>query len=196
MMTKAVFTTKPSGSYDDAPEVRYHFPRTYLAAVERTVGDLIVYYEPRRDSAEAFSRAGRQAYFAVARVTDVTADPTNNDLFYAAVADFLSFDTPVPFRAATRTWERALTRHDGGVSKGAFGRSVRPIAEDEFDAILAAGFTVDPWEVADRATPPTMGSRSPRPSSPARWSNRPVCVRSATSPFAAPSAAPTGPAAP
>ena len=29
-MTKAVFTTKVTPSYDDLPEVRYHFPSRYL----------------------------------------------------------------------------------------------------------------------------------------------------------------------
>jgi hypothetical protein len=47
-MTKAVFTTKVTPSYKDLPEERYHFPRTYLNHVQQTVGDYIVYYEPRR----------------------------------------------------------------------------------------------------------------------------------------------------
>lgn len=29
-MANAVFTTKVSPTYDDLPEVRYHFPKTYL----------------------------------------------------------------------------------------------------------------------------------------------------------------------
>src|ERR1700688_2045521 len=49
-MTKAVFTTKVTPSYKDLPEERYHFPRTYLNYVQQTVGDYIVYYEPRRSS--------------------------------------------------------------------------------------------------------------------------------------------------
>ncbi len=47
-MTKAVFTVKAESGYDDLPEERYHFPRTYLRQVEAALGDLIVYYEPRR----------------------------------------------------------------------------------------------------------------------------------------------------
>lgn len=66
-MAKGVFTTKLSPGYDDLPEERYHFPRTYLRQVEQTIGDTIVYYEPRRGSVELSSRGGRQAYFAVAR---------------------------------------------------------------------------------------------------------------------------------
>jgi putative restriction endonuclease len=36
---KAVLTTKVSPVYDDLPEVRYHFPKTYLRQVESAVGD-------------------------------------------------------------------------------------------------------------------------------------------------------------
>jgi hypothetical protein len=73
-MTKAVFTTKVTPSYKDLPERLYHFPRTYLNYVQQTVGDYIVYYEPRRSSAELSSRGGRQSYFAVARVDSVVED--------------------------------------------------------------------------------------------------------------------------
>ena len=51
-MAKAVLTTKVDPSYDDLPEERYHFPRTYLNAVRQPLHDWIVYYEPRRVSAE------------------------------------------------------------------------------------------------------------------------------------------------
>src|SRR5215469_6514236 len=67
-MTKAVFTTKIDPTYDDLPEVRYHFPRTYLRQAESAIGDWIVYYEPRRASGDLSSRGGRQAYFATAKV--------------------------------------------------------------------------------------------------------------------------------
>ena len=43
LMAKAIFTTKVDPTYDDLPEFRYHFPRTYLRAVEATVGDWIIY---------------------------------------------------------------------------------------------------------------------------------------------------------
>jgi hypothetical protein len=67
-MSKAVFTTKTDPTYDDLPEFRYHFPRTYLRQVQAAVGDWITYYEPRRTSGDLSSRGGRQAYFAVARL--------------------------------------------------------------------------------------------------------------------------------
>jgi len=59
-LAKAVFTTAVGSIYDDLPEYRYHFPRTYLRQVEAAVGDWIVYYEPRRTKGPA-SSSGRQA---------------------------------------------------------------------------------------------------------------------------------------
>jgi putative restriction endonuclease len=139
-MAKAVFTTKINPAYDDLPEVRYHFPRTYLAQARAAIGDWIVYYEPRRSSAELSSRGGRQAYFAVARVSSVEPDPDPPDHFYAYVTDYLELDRPVPFREGTHYYESALQRPDGQTSKGAFGRAIRPIPDREFELILAAGF--------------------------------------------------------
>src|SRR5580704_13985381 len=107
---KAVFTTKIDPAYDDLPEQRYHFPRTYLRQVE-AVGDWIVYYEPRRPGAVGIG--GRQAYFATARVLRVRSDPGRADHFYAYVADYLEFDRPVPFRQGEHYFESALQR-DGG----------------------------------------------------------------------------------
>lgn len=91
-LVKAVFTTKVEPTYDDLPEFRYHFPRTYLRQVEAAVGDWIVYYEPRRAGSDPSSRGGRQAYFATARVVSVQQDPMLPDHFYAFVTDFLEFD--------------------------------------------------------------------------------------------------------
>ena len=143
-MAKAVFTTKIDPGYDDLPEQRYHFPRTYLRAAEQAVDDLIVYYEPRRSGTELSSRGGRQAYFAVARVTEITRDPARADHFYAAIADYLELDRPVPFREGAHYYESMLQRADGATSKGAFGRAVRTIPDSEFEAILHAGFADTP----------------------------------------------------
>ena len=136
-MTKAVFTTKVSPSYKDLPEDRYHFPRTYLNYVQQTVGDYIVYYEPRRSSAEISSRGGRQSYFGAARVISVIED-TDLPNHYFAIIDrttYLDFDTPVPFQEGGQYYESALEKDDGTTNKGAFGRAVRLIPDAEFDRI-------------------------------------------------------------
>jgi putative restriction endonuclease len=139
-MSKAVFTTKVNPTYDDLPEVRYHFPRTSLNQVRAAESDWIIYYEPRRSTGDTSSRGGRQAYFAVAQVTRVEPDPKLADHFYAQVTNYLEFDRPVPFRAGEHYFESALRRADGQTNKGAFGRAVRAIADNEFELILAAGF--------------------------------------------------------
>jgi putative restriction endonuclease len=139
-VTKAVFTSKIEPSYDDLPEERYHFPRTYLRQVEAAVGDWIVYYEPRRASSDLSSRGGRQSYFATARVERIGRDLEREDHFYAYISDYLEFDRAVPFKDGAFYYEGALRRNDGATSKGAFGRAVRSISDSEYNLIVKAGF--------------------------------------------------------
>src|SRR6478609_780168 len=106
-MANAVFTHSESSRYDDRPEVRYHFPRTYLNQATKAVGELIVYYEPRRTEGPD-STTGRQAYFAVARLRAIEPDPVNADHFYAHLDEYLEFDRAVPFREGGRTYETGL----------------------------------------------------------------------------------------
>ncbi len=138
-MVKAVFTHADGSIYDDLPEERYHFPRTYLGAVERALGDWIVYYEPRRLAAGSEKTGGRQAYFAAARVERLRRDPTRADHFYADLRDYIPFPNPVPFQAGGLYMESALRKDDGSTNKGAFGRAVRELPDAEFEAIVAAG---------------------------------------------------------
>ncbi len=149
-MANAVFTASESSAYDDLIEQWYHFPKTYLKQVEQSLGDLIVYYEPRRTSGPN-SATGRSAYFAVARAVTVREDRNRDDHFYVDVADYIGFPYPVPFADNGMYYESMLQKADGSTSKGAFGRSVRIIPDAEFDAILKAGFPMrrETWEVAD-----------------------------------------------
>ena len=139
-MPKAVLTTKVDPSYDDLPEHRYHFPRRYLRAARAAVGDWIVYYEPRRTSADLSSRGGRQSYFATARIVRIGDDPHRDDHYYAYVKDYLEFDQAVPFREGSFYYERGLQKADGSTNKGRFGLSVRGLEDSEYGLILAAGF--------------------------------------------------------
>lgn len=157
-MTKAVLTTKVAPTYDDLPEERYHFPRTYLRAVEAAAGDWIVYYEPRRTSGELSSRGGRQAYFAVARLDRIAADPVRPDHFYAFVSQYLEFDHSVPFRVGEHYFEATLKRDDGATNRGSFGRAVRPLSDVEFDLILRAGFANTLHAAAERPSSPALPS--------------------------------------
>ena len=141
-MAKAVFTHKAGSIYDDLPEERYHFPRAYLRPVEATVGDLVVYYEPGRTGLDERGRTGRRSYVATARVGGLAPDPRQADHFYALIepGSYVVFDRPVPFREGGHYHERQLRRGDGATSKGAFGRAVRPLDEQEYEDILRAGF--------------------------------------------------------
>jgi putative restriction endonuclease len=146
-VTKAIFTTKVEPSYDDLPEKRYHFPRIYLRQVEAAISDWIIYYEPRRSSSNVESRGGRQAYFAIARVQRIDRDPRREDHFYAFVSDYLEFVRPVPFKEGTHYYESSLKRDDGNTNKGAFGRAVRNLSDNEYELILKAGFVGTLFEI-------------------------------------------------
>lgn len=139
-MAKAIFTTKVSPTYDDLPEERYHFPRTYLRQAEQAVGDWIIYYEPRRSTGDAFSSGGRQSYFATARLDRIVPDPARPDHFYAEVSEYLEFVRPVPFAENHHYYESALRKGDGSTNKGAFGRAVRVLPDQEYDLIWRSGF--------------------------------------------------------
>ncbi len=154
---KAVFTHKAGSVYDDLPEERYHFPRDYLRQAEAAVGDFVVYYEPGRTGLDERARTGRRAYVATARVAEIRPDPRDRDRFYALIepGSFVVFDRPVPFREGEFYYERRLRRAEGGTSKGAFGRAVRPLAEAEYEAILRAGFAAELGPTAVDRPPPS-----------------------------------------
>jgi putative restriction endonuclease len=139
-MAKAVLTTKIDPTYDDLPEQRYHFPRTYLRQMEAARNDWVIYYEPRRSSGDLSSRGGRQAYFATARVADIIPDANQPGHFYALIDSYLDFSQAVPFRQDRHYYESAIQREDGETNKGAFGRAVRALPDREYDAILQAAF--------------------------------------------------------
>jgi len=140
-MAKAILTTKVSPSYNDLPELMYHFPKIYLNQVKAAEGDWIVYYEPRREDAAPDGRAGRQCYFATARISHVKEDPSMKDHFYAFIENYVEFTSPVPFKVGTNYYESGLRKEDGTTNKGAFGRAVRNIPEEEYQAIVAAGLS-------------------------------------------------------
>jgi putative restriction endonuclease len=135
---KAVFDTKPNSGYDDEIVRRYHFPtqRNYVDAAQAAVGDWIVYREPQRNR-------GRRAYTAVARVLRIEPDLLRANHPYAIVGDYLPFDRPVSFAGAPESgyWETPLRAIDDARRIGAAvqGRAMRPLADVDFAAIVAAG---------------------------------------------------------
>ena len=172
---KAVFTTKIGSGYDDIVEEQYHFRATYLAQVKNAVGDLIVYYEPRRK--EDAATGGRQAYFAIARVVAVEPDARRDGHYFARMSDYIDLDRPIPFRVDGRSLETALEKETGETNKGAFGRSVRNIPDLEFESICRLGFSL---EREDLRNSPEWSDGFSEPE--AEW-NRPLVEATITRPF-------------
>jgi putative restriction endonuclease len=133
----------------------------------------------RAGPAELSSRGGAQSYFAVARVTSVTADPALPAHYSANIdrASYLDFDAGVPFSEGDEYYEKALRKDDGSTNKGAFGRAVRLIPDDEFDRILKAGFA------PILAESPTTGVAPSEISEPTVPFERPVVEMIVSRPF-------------
>jgi putative restriction endonuclease len=133
-MAKGILTTKADSQYDDVLEERYHFPQNYLARVQQMVGDLFVYYEPRRSG-------GRSVYFATGQIDKIDEDPALDRHYYARISNFIEFDQPVPFRTGGQLFESRLqSKGETGLS-GEFRNAVRIIPDQEFETILSAGFS-------------------------------------------------------
>lgn len=158
MKVAGILTHQQSTSYNDLPEVRYHFPVNYLKRVEAILseGGLIAYYEPGRSSVGEGVRRGRRAYVALARITGISEDPdAPGTRYYANVADFLAFDEPVPLEVGGVLFEgRAQPLRRTGY--GTYFRSaVRLIDMPDFERILQAGFKAarEPWEESASEAP-------------------------------------------
>ncbi len=165
---KAVFDTKPSSGYDDDLTRHYQFPRRYLGQVKEAVGDWVVLRRPRADG-------GNLAYFAVAQVAGLDPDPTAPTLTFARLTNYLEFGSTVAWRREGQYAEQAL-REMPIKQVGVYlrGRSVRPLSDADFAAIVSAGLsqTLAP----DNAIPfcTTSGPPSPTPQMWAAWtSDRP-----------------------
>lgn len=142
---KAVLDTKPESAYDDEIASRYHFPPRYLATMVNCVGDWVVFRRPR-------AGGGGIAYFAVGRILGLVPDPVRPNFHYATIADFLPFDRPVAWRDQGRYAEAALREIENVPQVGLYlrGKSVRPLEDPDFVAIVDAGFadTLDPANAA------------------------------------------------
>ena len=116
-MAKGVFTTKANPTYDDLPEARYHFPRTYLNQVKATVGDWVVYYEPRRQDSDLSGRGGRQAYFATARVQRIEVDPRLGNHLLCFRDRLSGIRESGPVSEEGKYLESSLMKADGSANK-------------------------------------------------------------------------------
>lgn len=138
-MTKAVFTASVQSDYEDLREHWYHFPNRYLGQVRQAVGDLVIFYEPRRDKGPKGSN-GSQCYVAMARVIGIRQDTNSVNHHFADLSEYIAFDYRVPFKSGQHYYESALRKQDGTTNRGSFGWSVRLLADEEFEDIFQAGF--------------------------------------------------------
>jgi putative restriction endonuclease len=113
----------------------------------------------------------------MARVTAVVEDTALAGHYYALVDDYLDFDRPVPFAEGSEYYESALKKDDGSTNKGAFGRAVRLIPDDEFDRILKSGFA----PILGETPPPEV--ISPGYSEPPTPFERPIVEMTVSRPF-------------
>ncbi|WP_339744501.1 HNH endonuclease [uncultured Maricaulis sp.] len=146
-MGKVVLTQRADSGYKDVVGSHYHFPKRYLRAAQEAVGDLCLFYEPRRAQ-------GRLAYWAVAEISRVEPDLSLRDHYFAHLNNFLPFTDVVPLRAGSESfWETSLQKQDGSVSAGGMGHSVRRIPDLEFETICNAGFSEDLFRKPDEGRP-------------------------------------------
>ena len=136
-MAKGIFVHRTDSIYDDSPAERYQFPRQYLSRVSPCIGDWIIYYEPSKVR-------GSKGDFAVAKVTDVFSDVTDNDLYIALVesGDYVSFVNPVPFNGPIGLVEQGVLNEAGKIS-GRAQAAVRPLSNADFNRIVDIGLTDD-----------------------------------------------------
>jgi len=133
----AVLDTKTGSGYDDLVSQRYHFPKRYLGIIERSLGDWVIYREPR-------AGGGSMAYIATARIDKIIEDRDLKNHYYALVTDFQEFDFKVPWTVDGIYWEDALRRIETPkVGVYMRGRSVRELSNDDFDAIVTKAFGFD-----------------------------------------------------
>lgn len=132
-----VFIHRADSIYDDSPAERYQFPKPYLARASACVGDWIVYYEPVKIR-------GSRGYYAIARVAQVTADPTTTGMYLALIepGSYLEFANPVPFADEGGLVETGLLNEQGRLS-GRAQAAVRSISPVDFDRIVARGLAED-----------------------------------------------------
>ncbi len=144
--SKCVFVIGSHSIYADEPDRFYRFPQQWLNAAARSLGEWIVYQEPRR--------VGRRGYYAVARVEQIVRDPENPAMYRALMVpgSFLEFGRDVPFQFEGMAVERGLL-DDGRLNNGRAIQSIRPISDADFNRIVGLGL-VDEEDLLPRVDEP------------------------------------------
>ncbi|MES2045600.1 MAG: HNH endonuclease [Pseudomonadota bacterium] len=136
-MAFGVFIHRSDSIYDDSPAERYQFPGQYLGRAEASVGDWIIYYEPRKVP-------GTRGYFATAKVGRIIPDPGAKGMYLALIepGSYCDFANPVPFAGADGVVEHGVLNEHGRIS-GRAQSAVRPISPADFNRIITLGLEQD-----------------------------------------------------
>jgi len=128
-----ILVTRRHPGYKDVPGVRYHYPkRNYHQQVQRLVGALVLFYEPRRGGASAAAlHGGRSAFTGFAFIDSVRDDPDDSTHAYAEFRYSLDFNTPVPLRLTS-------------LSGPALQSAVMAISSAEAERIVGLGLALAP----------------------------------------------------
>ncbi|WP_297321139.1 HNH endonuclease [Novosphingobium sp.] len=130
---KCVFVVGSHSIYADQPDRFYRFPQRWLNAAARSLGQWVIYQEPRR--------AGPRGYYAIARVEQIVRDPADPAMYLALIepGSYLEFGRDVPFQLEGQAVERGLLYQDGRLNNGRAIQSIRSISDVDFDHILRLG---------------------------------------------------------
>ena len=141
--SKGVFVIGSHSMYRDEPDRFYRFPPRWLRNASRTVGQWIVYQEPRR--------AGDRGYYAAAKIEQIVRDPADPAMYLALIVpgSYLEFGRDVAFQLDGAAVERGLLNSDGRLNNGRAIQSIRPISDDDFDRIIGLGL-VDEFDLLPR----------------------------------------------
>lgn len=133
---KLVLDTKPDSGYRDELAQRYHFPSQYKQIVDKALGDWVVFRRPR-------AGGGHMGYIGVGQVKRVEPDPETPGHHYAIITNFLDFDEVVPWNDGGRYFETPLRALEDKtfIGRSLRGRSARPLAEEDFAAIVGRGLS-------------------------------------------------------
>jgi putative restriction endonuclease len=136
-MAFGVFIHRSDSIYDDSPAERYQFPSQYLGRAQVSIGDWIIYYEPRKV-------AETRGYFAVAKVERIIPDPSASGMYLALIepGSYCDFARPVPFSGPDGVAERGVLNEQGRIS-GRAQSAVRPISPGDFNRIVTLGLEQD-----------------------------------------------------
>jgi putative restriction endonuclease len=138
--TPVILVARRHATYDDAPGVRYHFPRArYEAQVRAAEGQLVLVYEPRRGGSSATSPGGgKQAFVAWAVLGPVEDDPNRADHAYVRYSAYQELAVPVSPSLVglnPKSLQWAVLRVDESLVESVLRHGMAPLLDAERESL-------------------------------------------------------------